>query len=805
MQAMRRRLTIPLRDGDRRATRCRRGGVAFVAAGALVAVALLAALATVGPGVASAASAAPFSPQQAELFATGGAASDGFGSRLAISGDTAVVGAPNADGTGAAYIFVRSAGVWTQEAELTAGDGATGDRFGWSVAVSGDTVVVGAPQHTVGSNAQQGAAYVFRDAGGGWTQQAELTAPDGAAWIWFGYAVAASGETVMVGAPNLDVDWGDAGSVYVFDDSGNGWTQQAKLTAGDIEWMDCFGNAIALSGQTAVIGAYGHIVGGNGGQGTAYVFADADGSWSQQAELAASDGAQGDWFGYSVALSSDTVVVGAPNHPAQQGQPRAGAAYVFSDANDSWSQQTELTASDGSADDQFGDAVAVSGGTVVVGAPNHTVGSNAQQGAAYVFSDANDSWSQQTELTASDGSADDQFGDAVAVSGGTVVVGAPNHTVGSNAQQGAAYVFSDANGSWSQQAELTASDGAAGDQFADSVALSGGIGMLGAPNRSVGSDAEQGATYLELLSPANTQAPVISGDTSLGDSLSCADGSWTGVPTVTLTYQWLRDGVAITGATEATYAITTADEGHLLSCQVSATNEAGSASATSNELLVPLAPTNAAAPVVSGDTAAGDTLSCAAGAWTGDPTPTLTYQWLSDGAAISQATNDSYTITTADEGHLLSCRVSATNEAGSLSETGNLVAVPALLGAPTAAQDPTVSGRASLGQPLSCSSGGWTGTVASLAYQWLRNGVAIPGATGNTHRVAPTDCGASLSCVVTATNVAGQTSAASNGLAVTAAPTLNLRVSPRNVTAGTTITISGTMRNSLATASTLCI
>ncbi len=178
--------------------------------------------------------------------------------------------------------------------------------------------------------------------------------------------------------------------------------------------------------------------------------------WTQEAELTAADGAAGDTFGQSVSVSGGTAIVGAAGHVANGNQ---GAAYVFVQSGTTWTQQAELTASDGAASVGFGTSVSVSGGTAVVGAPSHKVGTNAVQGAAYVFVQSGTTWTQQAELTAADGAPFDRFGSAVSVSGGTAVIGAYSHTVGPNALQGAAYVFVQSGTTWTQQAELTAGDG----------------------------------------------------------------------------------------------------------------------------------------------------------------------------------------------------------------------------------------------------------------------------------------------------------------------------------------------------------
>jgi len=200
-----------------------------------------------------------------------------------------------------------------------------------------------------------------------------------------------------------------------------------------------FGVSVSVSGGTALIGANGQPVGSNSGQGAAYVFVQSGTSWSQHAELTASDGAGGDSFGVSVSLSGGTAVIGAIKHQVGSNSGQ-GAAYVFVQSGTSWSQQAELTASDGVSSDQFGRSVSVSGGTALIGSASHVFGGD-NPGAAYLFVQNGTSWSQQPELSAPDGATGDQFGWSVAVSGATAVIGAYAHTVGGNGQQGAAYVF----------------------------------------------------------------------------------------------------------------------------------------------------------------------------------------------------------------------------------------------------------------------------------------------------------------------------------------------------------------------------
>jgi hypothetical protein len=390
----------------------------------------------VSAGQADAAVAPGILLEQTELVASDGAIDDSFGWSVALSGDTALVGALWDESV---YVFVRSGGVWRQQAKLVASDGAPGDWFGYTVALNADTAIVGAPYHTVGSKTGQGAAYVFVRNGGAWTQQAELVASDGAASDWFGHGVALSGDTAVIGAYLDDVGNNVAqGSAYVFVRSGGLWTQETRLVASDGAAYDQLGRSVALSGDTILVGAARDTLGGNMHDGAAYVFVRIFGAWTQQAKLVSRSGAYHDYFGYAVALGGDTALVGAPEDVDTPG--KLGSVYVFVRNRGVWTQQGLLLAGDSTTTDYFGESVALSGDTALVGAPQHTVGSKWYQGSAYVFVRSGGAWTPQAQLLASDGAAGDLLG-TVALSGGTALVGARHHTVGANTGQGAAYVF----------------------------------------------------------------------------------------------------------------------------------------------------------------------------------------------------------------------------------------------------------------------------------------------------------------------------------------------------------------------------
>ena len=382
-----------------------------------------------------------------------------------------------------------------QQAELVAGDGAKGDDFGASVAISGDTALVGVPYHTVDGNSGQGAVYVFTRTGGTWLQTGMLTAGDGAIDDNFGFSVALSGDTALVGVPYHDVDGKEQqGAAYVFTFSGGAWSERQELDAGDGAAYDNLGYSVAISGDTALVGAPGHTVGGNLFQGAAYLFKQTGDEWSERQELdGGSDGDFNDGCGGSVALSDDTALVGAPDRNAFQ-----GAAYAFTRTGGTWSLEATLEASDGGSPDRFGCSVALSGHIALVGARNHTVDAKYGQGAAYVFSRSGGAWSERQELDAGDGQAKDGFGFAVALSGDTAVVGAPFHPVDDLTNwPGAAYLFTRSGGGWSEKQELDASDAGNLDFFGQAVAVSGRDVLVGAPGHTVvvGND-YQGSAYL---------------------------------------------------------------------------------------------------------------------------------------------------------------------------------------------------------------------------------------------------------------------------------------------------------------------
>ena len=380
-----------------------------------------------------------------------------------MDGDTLVIGAlgdyDTGNLSGSAYVFTRVAGGWTQAGKLTASDPKVDAGFGSAVAVHGDIIVVGAYEedHDM-STRDAGAAYVFTRPASGWadmTQTARLTASDAAADDEFGTSVAVHGDTIVVGAPEEDTV--ARGSAYIFTKPANDWADMTETAAlrGESD-ADRFGRSVAVYGGTVVVGAADE----NNKKGAAYVFTKsaATGVWDDwngtdasnaTARLTASDRAGRDFFGWSVAMDGETIVVGAPYN---DGPMNSGSAYVFTKPASGWtstSTAAKLIASDRAENDQFGYSVAVDGNTAVVGAYRDD-DAGADSGSAHVFTRSSSTapWSWSAKLTADDAAENDEFGISVAVHGDTVVVGAHKYDVGGGAEKansGAAYVFTDSS------------------------------------------------------------------------------------------------------------------------------------------------------------------------------------------------------------------------------------------------------------------------------------------------------------------------------------------------------------------------
>ena len=409
---------------------------------------------------------APAQALEQRLAAATGAPSEEAARSVAVDGDTAVVGSHSADGRGAAYVFTRSGDTWTQTAKLTASDGASGDGLGWSVAIAGDTIVVGAPFDTVGVNFFQGSAYTF----------------------------------TRTGAPDR--------------------MQTAKLTASDGLSSDNLGLSVAIDGDTIVAGAPGDKIGANSGQGSAYTFAATGGpDRTQTAKLTASDGTAFDGLGGSVAIEGDTIVAGVP-FDAVGTIPGRGSVCTFARTGAAARTQTaRLIASDGATQDNLGASVDIDGDTIVAGAPFDTVGANGGQGSVYTFARTGATARTQTaKLRASDGATDDNLGWSASIDGETIVGGAPGDDIAASSDEGSVYAFARTGATARTEAsKLAASDGAAGDLLGYSAAIERDTIVAGAVRDNVGANTNQGsATVFYSAAPTGAYAAAVLTDGPAG-------------------------------------------------------------------------------------------------------------------------------------------------------------------------------------------------------------------------------------------------------------------------------------------------
>jgi hypothetical protein len=389
---------------------------------------------------------------------------------------------------------------FVEAAKLLPSDGANFDQFGYTVAISGDTAVVGAYLNDDNGNAS-GSVYVFVRNGNNWTEQQKLLASDAAADDQFGSSLDIDGDTIVVGAYGDDDNGTSAGSAYVFVRNGALWSELQKLLPGDVEAGDQFAQVIAISGDTIIASCAGDDQNGTV-SGSAYVFVRNAGSWSQQQKLFPSDPAAQDLFGDAVDIDGNTVVIGA--YGDDDNGSSAGSAYVFVRNAGVWTEQQKLLAADGTASDIFGDEVAISGDTIVVGA-YWDADNGAETGSAYVFVRSAGNWSQQQKLLPSDSEVGNRFGQAVAISEDTVVVGA--YLNDDNADNsGSAYVFVRSGAVWTEQQKLLTSDAAENDFFGSTVAIDGDTIVIGAFGDDDNEQAS-GSAYVFGFPPAN-QAPV---------------------------------------------------------------------------------------------------------------------------------------------------------------------------------------------------------------------------------------------------------------------------------------------------------
>jgi LPXTG-site transpeptidase (sortase) family protein len=388
------------------------------------------------------------------LIASDTGVADAFGWSLALSGDTAVIGAPRVDlragstllkNAGAAYIFQHNESGWIQQAKLVAKDADEQDAFGTSVAISGNTVVVGAVGKDLDDLTDVGAAYVFIRNGLTWSQQARLVGSDFGEDDYFGVSVGIDGNSIVVGADGYDLGGvPDTGAAYAFIRRGGSWYPRGKLLPADPSIGAAFGTSLSVSGYRVAIGATEGSSLLTSGKGSVYLFSRNGSNWVQDEKLEANDGRSGDFFGSAVAISGDKVAVGAAYHDPDLGNGRilnAGSVYVFALENTGWKQQSTLVLSDAMPFDYFGKSVAIDGDLLVASATGKQWAGYQRAGAAYLFKRQGREWEQANRIYPDSASTDDNFGQAVAIDRKTILIGANGRDTRLLNESGEAFVF----------------------------------------------------------------------------------------------------------------------------------------------------------------------------------------------------------------------------------------------------------------------------------------------------------------------------------------------------------------------------
>ncbi|HEY6942375.1 hypothetical protein [Dokdonella sp.] len=374
---------------------------------------------------------------------------EAFGSAVAVQGDTAFVSAPKhpqdgpSGGQGIVYVYRYVDGAWTLVQSLTADDAAPGEEFGNAIALQGSIAMIAMHNAAIGGLAQAGAVYVFRYDGSQWVQAQKLVADAPLLVANFGDSIALDGDTAVIGAGNERgaAQEPSVGAAYVFTADANGtWTQAQRLASSDPHHWDQFGIAVGLAGDTIMVGVSQETwVDQNSGPGpgAVRVFTRSAGTWSESGVLRADDGVDGDYFGEMLAFDGQTLVVGAPAVGSYQ-----GAAYVFARSGADWTQRQKLVAAEAEENAFFARSLALAGDRLALGAPGATAGETPFAGAAYLFASSGGTWAQSARLTASDAMLADYLGFAVGlVDGEHLVAGAPHDFDDGQGLSGAFYAF----------------------------------------------------------------------------------------------------------------------------------------------------------------------------------------------------------------------------------------------------------------------------------------------------------------------------------------------------------------------------
>jgi hypothetical protein len=385
-----------------------------------------------------------------------------------------------------------SPGILYQDHKLVASSGAREDFLGSSVSVFGNVAVAGAPVNFPES--RTGYACVYRFDGTTWVEEQRLQASDNQPENQFGFSVSTSGDVVVVSAPYDDEMGYATGSAYVYRYDGSSWIEEQKLLAPDAASMEFFGHSVSISGDVIIVGAHGFVTEDTG---SAYIYRYDGSSWVEEEKLVASDAIVGHLFGYRVAISGDVAAVGAL-FDGDMGL-YAGSVYIYRFDGAAWTEEQKLLASDGVDYDYFGYSLSLADDFAAIGA-THRADMGVWAGAVYTYRFDGISWIEGEKLFASDAAEEDQFGWTVSASGDDLLVGSPYSDLNPSSSAGSAYLFRYDGTTWNEVQKFLASDGESSNvEFGYSVSISGDVGIVGR-HKDRDLEFESGAVYAFDLS-----------------------------------------------------------------------------------------------------------------------------------------------------------------------------------------------------------------------------------------------------------------------------------------------------------------
>ncbi|KAJ5073432.1 hypothetical protein M0811_08840 [Anaeramoeba ignava] len=379
------------------------------------------------------------------LFSINGSSWDNFGSEVFVSENFTFIGSKvsinESNQEPGVYIYYQNGTNWIESSILNPNENQLQSHFGSSISSYQDYLVIGAYNQQVGQTRGQGQVYVFQNIDMNWIQKQILIANDGNLLEKFGYSVSIYQDFIAIGAPSDKVgDNSSQGKVYIFQNNGTNWIQKQILIANDGQEYDNFGWSLSISQNYIVIGAPSAKVGDNSFQGKAYIFQNNGTNWIQKQILIASDGQFSDYFGGSLSISQNYIVIGAVDAKVGDNFDQ-GKAYIFRNNGTDWIQKQILIASDGKTNEHFGWSVFIKNDQLIIGAHFAEVDGKSGQGKAYMFSLNQEYWEETIKLISEDGKEGDSFGNSVGISENYVIVGAYQASIGDNLKQGKAYIF----------------------------------------------------------------------------------------------------------------------------------------------------------------------------------------------------------------------------------------------------------------------------------------------------------------------------------------------------------------------------